>query len=417
MLNLFFRHVSSCPHLPKPDFDFTYICEAKNRDEIAENIKRRKSTGDIDLILRLYEKLKGPVDSKQDIEEELMGAVSKIPNRSHPDILKLNEEPDTVNIIGEKRKFTFKPLNFQEISKRLNLARTDGLTNLTGPRSYFLMDDLARLEHALIDYSVRSLLQKCFQLVSVPDILDRGIIEGCGMDTRGERNQVYSLDTDHGNDLCLSGTAEMGIARLLMNQKFSSSELPARFAAVSRCYRAETSKVSEEKGLYRVHQFTKVEMFGVCKPADSDRLLEELTCLQEENFSRLGLHIRTLDMPPCELGQPAYRKFDVEGYMAGRGGRWGELSSASNCTDFQSRRLNITSEDGNYLHTVNGTCCAIPRMLIAIFETHQRNDGSVQVPPPLVPFMGIDVIGYNRMPTIRPYKQRLESSNSFNKQT
>ncbi|XP_063216208.1 serine--tRNA ligase, mitochondrial isoform X4 [Bacillus rossius redtenbacheri] len=207
----------------------------------------------------------------------------------------------------------------------------------------------------------------------------------------GRINQVYRLDELHGSDLCLSGTAEMALAGYVMNRQFHASELPLRLAAVSRCFRAETSRLSEERGIYRVHQFTKVEMFAVTDKVSSDSLLEEFREIQEEIFAGLGLHLQTLDMPPHELGAPAYRKYDLEAWLPGRN-MFGEVSSGSNCTDYQSRRLAIKywprgASVPEHAHTVNGTACAIPRMLIALVETHQERDGTVVIPELLRPFM------------------------------
>jgi seryl-tRNA synthetase len=149
-------------------------------------------------------------------------------------------------------------------------------------------------------------------------------------------------------------------------------------------------------------------MFGVSKPSDSEKLLEEFLDLEEESFSKLGLQLRTLDMPQEELGAQAYRKYDVEAYMPGKD-MWGELSSTSNCTDYQSRRLGVRSaESGEFLHTVNGTACAVPRLIIAILETHQNPDKTVNVPQPLVPYMGINTIGRSRVNKIEMYRAHNE---------
>lgn len=158
---------------------------------------------------------------------------------------------------------------------------------------------------------------------------------------------------------------------------------------MSRCYRAETSEIEREKGLYRVHQFTKVEMFGVSESHQSDELLEEFLGHEINLFSGLDLHFRVLDMPSQELGASAFRKYDVETWLPAKG-FWGEISSASNCTDYQSRRLNIRCHSNGALkfcHTINGTACAVPRMLIALMETNQQKDGSILVPGRLIPYM------------------------------
>lgn len=229
-------------------------------------------------------------------------------------------------------------------------------------------------------------------MISVPDILPATVIEGCGFSTKGERNQVYKLNRD---DLCLSGTSEMALAAYFSNRTIPVEEAPVRKIALSRCFRAETSGLQEEKGIYRVHQFNKVEMFTVAHPKDSEELLEEFKNIQIDLFNELGLHFKVLDMPPHELGAPAYRKYDIETYMIGRG-MWGEISSCSNCTDYQARRLNmkLLHSDGSeiFAHTINGTACAVPRMLIALVETYQTAKGHVTIPAALVPYMGKDRI-------------------------
>lgn len=225
--------------------------------------------------------------------------------------------------------------------------------------------------------------------MTVPDILPAEVINSCGMTTDGERNQVYRLLP---SNLCMSGTSEMALAGYFAGSRLKSSKFPVKVTAVSRCFRAETSRLQEEKGIYRVHQFTKVEMFSVCRPTESTAMLEEFREIEINLFKSLGLHFQLLDMPPSELGAPAYRKYDVEAWMPGRG-MWGEISSCSNCTDYQSRRLNIKiDETDEFAHTVNGTACAIPRMLIAIIESFQREDGSILIPEALRKFTKKDKI-------------------------
>lgn len=184
----------------------------------------------------------------------------------------------------------------------------------------------------------------------------------------------------------------MALAGYFAGSRLKEEQLPMKVTAVSRCFRAETSKLQEEKGIYRVHQFTKVEMFSVCRSSESTAILEEFREIEINLFKNLGLHFQLLDMPPCELGAPAFRKYDIEAWMPGRN-MWGEISSCSNCTDYQSRRLNIRlDETDEFAHTVNGTACAIPRMLIAIIETFQREDGSIVIPEVLRSYMKKDKI-------------------------
>ncbi|VCW67492.1 unnamed protein product [Gulo gulo] len=219
----------------------------------------------------------------------------------------------------------------------------------------------------------------------------------CGMTPNASPSQIYNIDPSRFEDLNLAGTAEVGLAGYFMDHSVAFRDLPIRMVCSSTCYRAETDTGKEPRGLYRVHHFVKVEMFGVTGPGleQSSWLLEEFLSLQMEILTELGLHFRVLDMPTQELGLPAYRKFDIEAWMPGRG-RFGEVTSASNCTDFQSRRLHIMfqKEAGElqFAHTVNATACAVPRLLIALLESNQQEDGSVLVPPALQPYLGTERI-------------------------
>ncbi|XP_050427952.1 serine--tRNA ligase, mitochondrial [Adelges cooleyi] len=177
----------------------------------------------------------------------------------------------------------------------------------------------------------------------------------------------------------------MALAGYLMNKNVPMDKLPLKLCSVSRCYRAEVSSVSEEKGVYRVHQFTKVEMFGVSLPGKSEELALYFRDVQEELYTSLGLHYRVLDMAKHELGAQAYRKYDIEAWMPGRQ-KFGEISSCSDCSDYQAKRLKIQSDD-ICLHTVNGTACAVPRLIKALVETHQTADESLKLPSVLSPFI------------------------------
>lgn len=242
--------------------------------------------------------------------------------------------------------------------------------------------------------------------MSVPDILPAEVINSCGMATDGDRTQVYRILP---SNLCLSGTSEMALAGYFAGSRLKENQLPVKVAAVSKCFRAETSNLQEEKGIYRVHQFTKVEMFSVCRPSESTEMLEEFKEIEINLFKNLGLHFQLLDMPPSELGAPAYRKYDIEAWMAGRN-MWGEISSCSNCTDYQSRRLDIKLDSTDeFAHTVNGTACAIPRMLISIIETFQLDNGSIVIPQVLQKYMKKDVIRKQKvLPELKLIKHSID---------
>lgn len=399
--------------VPEPELDFSYLCEEKNKASIDLNIKKRKGVGNINRVLELHYSLGKPNSSSESIKSELLQEALLIPNQSHPDLQLYDDTPKVIREVNEKKSYSFKPKEFSNLVKTLNLMRTENMGVFSGHKGYYLLGDLAELEQALIKYSLQYLTHRGFHLMVVPDILPRQVIERCGMNTRGERNQVYELDPSrHAPDMILSGTSEMALAGFFMNRQFVLTDLPAKVMAVSRCYRAEISSIAEERGIYRVHQFTKVEMFCVTDQSTSDQLLEEFCFLQEDMFNQLGLHFQVLDMPLSELGAPAYRKYDIEAWMPGRN-MYGEVSSCSNCTDFQSRRLNIkySVPDGSlvHAHTINGTACAIPRMLISILETYQQDDGSIHIPSILHSFMKKKKITRTEasVPIFKPIRSKL----------
>ena len=331
-----------------------------------------------------------------EVGQELLEATKKLPNMCAEGVLELGDNNRTLHE-DQVEPPTFKLRKFEEIARILSGGRLSNLGHLTGERTYYLTGPLAELEQALVQWTVARLVTAGFSLLSVPDLLPPAVISACGMVVGGERTQVYQLEPHYG-EVALSGTAEMAVGGYLAGKTISRQE---KYCAVSRCFRAETGRQGEERGLYRVHQFTKVEMFTVTPPAHSQAALQEILSLERSLFTELGLVHRVLEMCGEELGSPASQKFDIEAWLPGRDS-WGEISSCSNCTDYQARRLNIRDPAGGHLHTVNGTGCAVPRMLIAICEQKQTENGSVIIPDTLRPYMR------NReMIEPKPKKQRL----------
>ncbi|XP_028920627.1 serine--tRNA ligase, mitochondrial isoform X2 [Ornithorhynchus anatinus] len=345
----------------------------------------------------LRKQLKTLIRERERLEELFYPRALKLPNSTHPDA-PIGEEPQArvVEVVGKKPVFSFLPRRHLDIGERLDIIRQKRLSHVSGHRSYYLRGAGALLQHALVSFALHKLVRKGFTPMVVPDLLRGAVFEGCGMNPQASPLQIYTLDPAHFQDLNLAGTSEVGLAGYFMDHAVARKDLPIRMVCSSTCYRAETDKCQEPHGLFRVHHFTKVEMFGVTAAEtgqESAALLAEFVSIQKEIFSELGLHFRVVDMPTRELGLPAHRKFDVEAWMAGRGD-FGEVSSASNCTDFQSRRLHIMYEDDAgrlaHAHTVNGTACAVPRLLVALLENNQLKDGSVMVPPALQPYVGTD---------------------------
>uniref|UniRef100_A0AAQ6A8C6 Serine--tRNA ligase, mitochondrial n=1 Tax=Amphiprion ocellaris TaxID=80972 RepID=A0AAQ6A8C6_AMPOC len=331
-----------------------------------------------------------------ELDQEHYGRALRLPNTSHPDVPVGDEsQARVVELVGQKPEFDFKPRGHVELGEELGLIRQRHLAHVSGHRSYYLRGAGARLQIALQNFALDTVQKRCHSYCHLYFVHFQ---EGCGMQPNAHRSQVYSLDPARFPDLNLAGTGEVGVAGYFMDHAVNWKDLPVRTVCSSTCYRAETDTGRETWGLYRVHHFNKVEMFGVTADEtgeESSRLLDEFVSLQKEMFSALELHYRVLDMPTQELGPPAHRKYDIEAWMPGRNS-YGEISSGSNCTDYQSRRLNILyeREDGSlqYAHTVNATACAIPRTIIAILETHQTKEGSVRVPRALQPYLGLEVI-------------------------
>lgn len=383
--------------LPDPELNFDYLVNNDNTKEIEKNIENRKGVSDIHKVIALWKKYHAETDKekKDGLWKELLDEALKVPNSSNPNSPIGDEsQARVVEIIGNDRGVANKLKTANVIGEELGVLSHNDI--VSGDRTLHFYGGLAKLEQALITYTLSKIIPKGFTLLTVPDMLHPAVIEKCGFPTTGVRNQVFKLNSSNHGDICFAGTAEMPLAGYFMNEVISLDELPTRVCAVSRCYRAEVSEKKKEKGLYRTRIFTKVEMFGLTSNEtghESNDLLKEFLEIQKELFQDLGLHIRVLDMPTQELGAPAHRKFDIETYLEGSE-FWGEISSASDCTDYQSRRLNIKyrNRHGDLKHvcTVNGTACAVPRIVMAIFEKFRPQVGSqVFIPPVLLPYMDL----------------------------
>lgn len=337
------------------------------------------------------------------LTDELQQEAQCVPNMTHPDVPIGGEDSSTVRkMVGNPHEFTFPIKDHVQLGKDLDLFDFDAAAEVSGSKFYYLKNEAVLLEMGLISWTLSEVMKRGFTPLITPEIARSSVVEKCGFQPRGMNTQVYSIE---GSDQCLIGTAEIPVGGIHMDSILAESLLPLKYVAFSHCFRTEAGAAgSATRGLYRVHQFSKVEMFILCRPEESDSYHKELIGIEEDLFSSLGLHFKTLDMASGDLGAPAYRKFDVEAWMPGLG-RYGEISSASNCTDYQSRRLGIryrpestiptNSKKGKsnltppvFVHTLNATACAVPRMIVCLLENYQQEDGSVVVPEPLRPFMG-----------------------------
>ena len=333
-------------------------------------------------------------------ESELDALVRQIPNMTHPaaPIAATEDGNRELRRWGEPARFDFAPLDHVALGERLDLIDFDAGAAVAGQKFYYLKNEAVLLEQALVQYALHATRREGFVPIMTPDVARAQILDGIGFNPRGAETQIYSIEN---SDLCLIATAEITLGGMLAGKILEEAALPLRFAGVSHCFRTEAGAAGREsKGLYRVHQFTKIEMFAFTTPEASEATHEQFVGIEEKLFQGLGIPYRVLDICTGDLGGPAYRKYDLEAWMPGRGerGDYGEVTSTSNCTDYQARRLGIRfRREGEkrplYVHMLNGTAIAVSRALIAILENYQQRDGSVAVPKALLPYMdGVEVI-------------------------
>ncbi|MCG8591027.1 MAG: serine--tRNA ligase [Proteobacteria bacterium] len=348
---------------------------------------------------RLKEEVAELEERARGAREVLDEALRQLPNFLHPEV-PIGGEADyrVLKEVGKPPAFDFAPLDHLALGEKLDLLDFESAARVAGQKFYYLKNEAVLLELALQRFALDVVRERGFGLYTTPDLARPEILDGTGYNPRGEETQIYSIE---GADLCLIGTAEITLGGLRADSILDEDELPLRVAGLSHCYRTEAgSHGRESRGLYRVHQFSKVEMFAFTTPEQSDAMHEELLEIEEQIFQALELPYRVIDVASGDLGAPAYRKFDIEAWMPGRGeaGDYGEVTSASNTTDFQARRLRIRyrradSKKNELVHTLNGTAVAVPRAILALLENHQQADGRVRVPAALQSYLGRDVLG------------------------
>ena len=336
------------------------------------------------------------------VEAELHSEQTRVPNMTHPGAPVGSQDADgtTVRTWGEIPRFDFQPLDHVALAEKHDLIDFEAGSRVAGHGFYFLKNQAVLLELALVQFAVEKLQAEGFTLYTTPDLARDEVLEGIGFNPRGEETQIYSIAE---SDLSLVATAEITLGGLLKDQILNAADLPVKTAGISHCFRTEAGAHGRAtRGIFRVHQFTKVEMFVFTAPDvnASNEFLETIVRVEEEIFQQLGIPYRVIDTCTGDLGGPAYRKFDLEAWMPGRGdgGAFGEVTSASNCTDYQARRLGIRCRSAEkkgtqFVHTLNGTAVAVSRALIAILENYQQADGSVMIPEALQKWVGQDRIG------------------------
>lgn len=359
-----------------------------------EERKAKKEEGRL-----VREKLAGVQQILKEIETELDAVQRSIPNMAHPDCPVGDDDTKNTVVAYGKTPLPqwpegFKPLDHVELAEKLDLIDFEGGARVAGAGFYFLKNEAVLLELALEQFAVNKLVQKGFVPTITPDLAKNSVLQGTGYIPRGNETQIYSIEN---SDLSLIATAEITLGGLLANETIDAEKLPLKFCGVSHCFRTEAGAAGRaSRGLYRVHQFSKVEMFVFCRPEESEAFHQELLGIEREIFDELEIPYQVVDTATGDLGGPAYRKYDIEAWMPGRDA-YGEVTSTSNCTDYQARRLNarfkVKGEKGtNFLHTLNGTAVAISRALLAVLEMGQQPDGTIVVPKALRPYVPFERI-------------------------
>jgi seryl-tRNA synthetase len=373
-------------------------------NEVAKQTGKEKDPAKKQALIEEGRKLREQVAAveaqRKETEEQRDRLLRVIPNMSHPDAPVGTTAADNkvIKRWGEPRKFDFKPKDHVQLGEALDLLDFEAGASVTGQKFYFLKNEAVLLEMALVQYAMGVLIKHGYTPIITPDLARVEVLEGIGFIPRGPETQIYSVEN---TDLCLIATAEITLGGMHRKQTLDAALLPLKYVGLSHCFRTEAGAPGrDQRGLYRVHQFTKVEMFAFCVPEQSDAIHQELLQIEEEIFQGLKLPFQVIDTCTGDLGGPAYRKFDLEAWMPGRGeaGEYGEVTSTSNCTDYQSRRLEVKyrvpgQKGTRHAHTLNGTAVAAGRAMLAILENYQEADGSVTVPEVLRPWVGKGRIG------------------------
>lgn len=420
--------------------DAKYIRE--HADEIRENTRKRRSKIDIDAFLKLEDerlrilqsiedvrqkrndiaaRMKGDVDNREalieegkalkerlavleadfeDVKSKWESMLHGIPNLTHPDVPEGESDKENVELkqIGDVPKFDFEAKDHMALATALGLVDFERGAKVSGSKFYFLKNQLAILEQSMIRYAIDFAMGEGFDFLKTPDLAKEEVLVAKGFQPRGPEDQVYFVE---GQDLALIGTSEIAVLGYHAGEVLPAESLPKKYCAFSHCFRTEAGSYGKESsGLYRVHQFAKVEMFAFSLPEQSEAMHAELLRIQEAFWGSLGVPYRVVDCVTGDLGGSDYRRYDIEAWMPGRDemkGGWGEVTSTSNCVDYQARGLDIKyrgkDNDRGLVHTLNATVVATPRALIPILENFQQADGGIVIPEVLRKYTGFDRIG------------------------
>jgi len=351
--------------------------------------------GDIKKGKEIKVKIKKLEPELEKTDKELVEMLLALPNLPLKEV-PLGGEEDSVVLreVGKRTKFGFKPKDYLRIAENLDLIDIARAAKVVGTRFAYLKREAALLELALVKFAFDSLVKEGFVPIIPPVMLKSETARGMGYLEQADEKEAYYLPKD---DLYLVGTSEQSIGVMHKDEVFLEKELPRRYLGFSTCFRREAGSYGKDtKGIFRVHQFDKVEMFSFCHPDKSEKEHRFFLSLEEKLMKSLKIPYRVINIAAGDLGRPAAKKYDIEAWLPGQGA-YRETHSTSNCTDYQARRLNIRFKDKDgkleLVHMLNGTALAVGRLLIAIIENYQQKDGSVKVPEVLQKYLNFKVIG------------------------
>ena len=339
---------------------------------------------------KISDKVKSLSEETQQKDEEFFDAWIKIPNivNSSSPVGKTDEDNKEIKKVGEPKSIK-NPMTHLEIGENLGLIDVERASKISGSRFSYLFGDLVKIQFNLVSYTLNKLSEKGFNPTIPPVLVRENALFGTGF-FPDDSDQVYEVQND---DLFLVGTSEVSLAALHTDEIIDMNNLPLRYAGYSTCFRREAGTYGKDtSGIFRVHQFDKVEMFSFCDPEKSNEEHEQILAIEEEILKDLEIPYRVVDVCTGDLGASAAKKYDIEAWIPSQK-KYREVTSCSNTTDFQARRLNMRTknENGNtILHTLNGTALAVGRILIALLENNQQSDGSVTFSDDLGKILGVN---------------------------
>jgi seryl-tRNA synthetase len=373
------------------------------RKTLSKQIGEKKKAGEdaeaeglMATVQGLKERIESGKEELERVEAKLDELALTLPNLPDPDAPEGMTEEDAVVLreVGEKPQFDFEPRDHLDIGTELGVIEMEAAARLSGSRFAYLVGDLVLLELALVRFAIELVRAEGHEPVVPPVLVREEALEGTGF-LPGDRDQIYEIPKD---ELFLTGTSEVGLAGLHADEILDVNSLPLRYCAFSTCFRREAGAAGRDtRGIFRVHQFDKVEMFSFVEPGSSREEHERLLAIEERILGELEIPYRVVNVALGDLGAPAAKKYDCEAWIPSQG-RYRELTSCSNTTDYQARRLGARyrpaeGEAPQVLHTLNGTACAVGRTIIALIENRQESDGSFTLPNSLHRFGSPERIG------------------------